>query len=211
MKGILITFEGGEGTGKSTQAKLLYKFLKKKNYKVILTKEPGGTKISEKIRKILLDKDTAEITKKTELLLYFASRAQHVEEIIKPYLEKKYIVISDRFSDSTFAYQGIGRRIDLKTVELINDFVTEKIKPNLTFLLDAPPEITLKRLKNKNRIDRESLKFHRKVRKGFLKLAKLNRDRIVVLNAEENISKIHEKIKRLTLNYLQEIDQQGSV
>jgi dTMP kinase len=212
MKGIFITFEGGEGSGKSTQAKLLYKFLKSQKYKVILTKEPGGTKISNKIRKILLDSNNKKITKKTEILLYFASRAQHIEELIKPYLKKNYIVISDRFSDSTLAYQGIARGINLKIVEFIDNFVTEKIKPDLTFLLDLPCEVALKRLKNKNRIDRESLEFHKKVREGFLKIARKNKKRIKILNAEEDILKIHKKIKEITLNYLQRqgIDQIGS-
>lgn len=203
MRGIFITFEGGEGCGKSTQAKLLYKFLKKEGYKVILTKEPGGTKISDEIRKILLNPKNEEMKPNTEILLYFASRAQHIEEVIKPYLKKNYIVLSDRFSDSTMAYQGMGRGINFKIIEIINNFATGGVKPDLTFVFDISPEVALKRLKNKNRIDKESLNFHKKVREGFLKIAKLDKKRIKVINAEKKISEIHQEIQKIILNYFQ--------
>jgi dTMP kinase len=196
-KGVFISLEGIEGTGKTNQSKLLYEYLRKIGYKVILTGEPGGTRIGLKIRDLLLSLENREMTPFSELLLYNASRAQHIKEVIIPALKKGFIVITDRFTDSTKAYQGYGRGIDLKFIDLLEKIVTEDVRPDLTLLLDLDVEIGLKRNRHINKTDRlelEDIKFHKRVRKGYLKIAAKEPERIKLIDATERIEEIHRKI-----------------
>lgn len=197
-KGIFITFEGGEGCGKSTQVRHLYKYLKSKGYNVVLTYEPGGGEISNKIRNILLSLRNKNLHYKTELLLYLASRAQHIEEKIKPALKDGKIVICDRFSDSTFAYQGGARKIPENIIKFIDDFATSKTKPDITILLDISPEEGLKRIENikYDRLENEEINFHRRVRKSYLQLAQKNVERIKIFDGREEVKVLHNKIVR---------------
>lgn len=192
-KGLFITVEGCEGCGKSTQSKLLKQYLQDKGFTVVLTREPGGNIVAEKIRDILLN-PSFKITSLCELFLYEASRIQHLSDVIKPNLQKGNIVICDRFTDSTIAYQGFGRKIDIKTIEKLNNVATEGIKPDLTLYLDIAPKTGIERAKIKNdftdgdRIERETLKFHNNVRKGFLTLAKMYPDRIKKIKNQDTIA-----------------------
>lgn len=201
MKGKFITFEGVEGCGKSTQAKLLVNFLKEHNFQTLFTREPGGPPISEKIRKILLSNSNKKMHKLTEVFLYMASRSQHTIEWIKPALQNGEIVISDRYYDSTYAYQGSARKISKEVIDYLNIVATTGLKPDITFILDLPVEVGLKRIKklpeNTEGIDRlesESLKFHQDVRSSFISLAKKEPDRVVLLDGTQEIEKIHQQI-----------------
>lgn len=202
MKGKFITFEGVEGTGKSTQSKLLCRYLKRKGYRVVYLREPGMTRIGEKIRKILLDPRN-HITPISETLLYMTARAQIVHEIIKPALRKGKIIICDRFLDSTIAYQGYGLGIDVKTVKYIGNFVTLGIKPDLTILLDLPVKEGLARCgRVKDRIEKRPFGYFLRVRKGYLKLALLEPKRIKIIGVDDNKSKTQEKIRKLVLDLI---------
>lgn len=196
MGGIFITFEGIEGCGKTTQAKLLYELLLKEGRPVLFTEEPGGTEIGLKIRALLLDKNHVNIHPLTELFLYNASRVQHVMEKIRPFLNKGYIVICDRFMDSTFAYQGYGRGIDMKIIKELDEVSRQGLRPDITFLLDIEPELGLKRHASKelDRLERESIEFHRTIRKGYLEIARKEPGRIAVIPAEGSIEEIHKLI-----------------
>jgi len=202
-KGFLITIEGCEGSGKSTQAKLLKQYLESKNLKVVLTREPGGSKTAEQIRNILLSPQST-ISSICELMLYEAARSQHFQEIIKPNLNKGYIVICDRFTDSTIAYQGYGRKLDIKMIEKLNSIATEQKKPDLTVYLDINPVLGIKKakitqgkdFKNGDRIERESLNFHSNVRKGFLELSKKYPNRIKKVKTSSVISKTQSLINK---------------
>ena len=196
-KGIFISFEGIEGSGKTKQSRLLYEYLRKSGYKVILTGEPGGTQIGLKIRDLLLSVENRKMTPVSELLLYNASRAQHIKEVILPALKKGFIVITDRFIDSTKAYQGYGRGIDLKLIEFLEKIVIEDIRPDLTLLLDLDVKIGLKRNRGINKTDRlelEDVKFHKRVREGYLKIAAKELERIKLIDATDSIEEIHLKI-----------------
>lgn len=196
MKGLFITFEGGEGCGKSTQAKLLTEFLQAQNEKAIFTREPGGPKISEKIREMLLSKENHEMENRTEVLLYSAARAQHTAQWILPNLEEGNIVISDRYYDSTTAYQGAARLLNSADINHLNRFATFDLQPDITFLIDVEVEVGLSRL-DKTKIDRleaESIEFHKRVRQGYLKLAKENPKRIIVIDGNLSVEKVNEKI-----------------
>jgi len=179
----LITIEGIEGSGKSTLAKGLYNKLREKGFPALLTWEPGGTEVGEKIREILLFSEN--LSPWTELLLFLASRKEHVEKKILPALREGKIVICDRFFDSTIAYQGFGRDLPLRILKRINKIVTDNLKPNLTFLLDISPEKGLKRIKKRDRIEKEDFEFHKKVREGYLKIAKRAKKRIFVIDGEK--------------------------
>lgn len=202
MEGIFITFEGIEGCGKSTQANLLYDFLTSKNIECVLTHEPGGTPISEKVRNILLDNKNEEMDSLTELFLYFASRAQHTVEKIKPALKSGKAVISDRYFDSTLAYQGEGRNIPNQKIAEINSFATGGLIPALTFLIDVPAEIGMSRLTTKDRIEKESLEFHNRVRGSFLTIARENKERIKIIDGMRPIEEIRKEIASIVLNYI---------
>lgn len=202
MKGKFITFEGSEGCGKSTQSKLLYQYLKQKRYRAIFLREPGGTKISERIRKILLDPHN-HITPICEMLLYMAARAQIINDIIKPALLKGEVVICDRFLDSTIVYQGFGLGMEINFIKSVGKFVTAGIKPDLTILLDLPTEKGLSRCgRVKDRIERRSLGYHQRVRRGYLKLAASEPKRIKIIKVEQGKSLTQEKIRKLVDNQL---------
>jgi dTMP kinase len=195
MKGKFITFEGSEGCGKSTQSKLLYAYLKRKGCKVLYLREPGGTAISEKIRKILLDPKN-HMSGQCEMLLYMAARAQLVNEVIKPALKDGKIVICDRFLDSTLAYQGYGLGVDLGLIRDIGSFACAKLKPDLTIFLDLPVKDGLKhRHLKKDRIEQRTLAYHARVRNGYLTLAKREPKRIKVVKVEESKSQTQAKIR----------------
>lgn len=196
-KGKFITFEGIEACGKTTQIKLLDKYLSQKGYKTVLTREPGGTKIGDLIRSILLDTKNKNMHPKTEWLLYAAGRAQHVEELIKPSLVKGWFVLSDRYIDSTIAYQGAARRLDTETLKQLNDIATGGLKPDITIVLDITAEEGLKRAHGRGALDRfeqEELDFHKRVRNGYLELAKLEPARIKVVDGSKNVDEIHKEI-----------------
>lgn len=191
---MFITFEGVEASGKSTQARLLYDHLLSKGYNAVLTREPGGTQLGKKIRELLLSHTDEIFPPVAELLLYEADRNIHLHNIIRPYLEKGYIVVSDRFFDSTTAYQHYGRGLDLGMVNLLNNLATEGLKPDITFLLDVDVETSFSRLEKPDRIEGQGFHFHQKVREGFLELARLFPDRIVLIDARQSVNEIHLQI-----------------
>lgn len=195
-RGLFITFEGIEGCGKSTQARMLKEFLINEGKSVFLTREPGGPKISEDIREMLLSVNNKEMLPQTEVLLYMASRSQHTGEWIIPELEKGKVVISDRYYDSTFAYQGAARKIDGKLIDTIRRYATFGLVPDITFLVNLSEEIGLSRIlaKDADRLEQESMAFHKRVRKGFLELAKKEPERFVVLDGNKSIDEIHQDI-----------------
>ena len=202
--GILITFEGGEGSGKSYQAKIFYKRLKEMAIPAILTHEPGGTPVGDKITRILKWGKSEYLSPLTELMLFNSSRAHLIDKIIKPNLYGGKIVICDRFTDSTVAYQGYGRGLDLSIVNMINNTASCGIKPKLTVLLDLPVENGLKR-KSKTKPDRfhmEDLEFHMKVRRGFLELVEREPDRWLVIDALQSRVKIANIIWQKASRYL---------
>lgn len=214
MKGILISFEGIDGSGKSTQSRRLYHWLKRKGYDAIHLEEPGGSNLGESVKKILLySKD--EIERFSELFLFFACRAQLVEETILPSLKKKKILIIDRFSDSTLAYQGYGRGIDKGLIVRLNRIVTKGITPDITILLDVETIRTaLKRTKSRkgqksslsaDRFENESLSFHQRVRKGYLKIALSNKRRVKIILVRANEDDTFQEIKKVVLPLLAEI------
>lgn len=204
MRGIFITFEGLDGTGKTTQINELASRLLKLGVAFTQTREPGGTPIAEKIRDIILDKENTEICFEAEALLYAASRAQHVSQVIKPALEKGEIVICDRFFDSTLAYQGYARELDLEDLFKINHFAMQNVKPDLTFLLDIPADETSERINSKelDRLDLEEMDFKKRVRAGFLKIADFEKERVKVINASIGIEEISHIIWDKTLQIL---------
>ena len=197
MKGKFITFEGSEGCGKSTQSKMLFNYFKNKKAKVIYLREPGGVKLGELIRNILLN-PKSKISAQAETLLYMASRAQVVAQIIKPALENNKIVICDRFLDSTIAYQGYGLGIDIKLIKSIGNFATGGIAPDLTIFLDLPVKKGLKhRASSKDRIEQRSISYHEKVRNGYLALARQEPQRIKIVKVLEDKLKTQNKIREL--------------
>lgn len=196
MKGKFITFEGSEGSGKSTQAKLLCDYLRRKKIPVISLREPGSTPISEKIRHILLDPKNKSMSVTCEMLLYMAARAQLVEQVIKPALKKGKFVVCDRFLDATLAYQGIGGKIDLEIIRAIGKIATGGIKPDLTFLLDIDPKEGLRRAgRVKDRMELKKLSFHQRVRRGYFKLVKKEPSRIKVIPVQHYRHKTQEIIR----------------
>lgn len=198
MKGKFITFEGTEGSGKSTHSKLLCNYLKESGYSVLRVREPGSTQIGEKVRKILLDPKN-KISKVSEMLLYMSCRTQLVEEKILPALKRGKIVICDRFLDATICYQGYGGGLDVQMIKKIGRLAIDGLKPDLTIFLDIKIEEGLKRSKRGDRIERRPLKFHRRVKRGYLKLAKSYPSRIKVIAAKDTIEQtqqlIREKVK----------------
>jgi len=203
MKGKFITFEGSEGCGKSTQSRMLYDYLKSQGKKVIYLREPGATKVSEKIRDILLDARNDAMLNECEMLLYMAARSQIVGEIIKPRLEKGFIVICDRFLDSTIAYQGYGLGMDVGFIKRVGKFATLNLKPNLTIFLDLPVSSGLvHRNGNKDRIEKRSLAYHLRVRKGYLSLAHQEAKRIKIVKVEKSKELTQAKIRELVSKYV---------
>ena len=204
MKGVFISFEGADGSGKSTQIKLLSDYCKEKGLDVLQTREPGGTQISEKIRNIILDPDNTEMGAATEALLYASSRAQLVEEVIKPALSEGKIVLCDRFMDSSIAYQGYARKLG-DGVRLINEFAIQSLQPNLTFFLDLDPKEGRERnvvVGKKDRMEKEELTFHQDVYKGYKKLAEIYKDRYVNIDASKSVEEVFQEIKKVFDNYI---------
>lgn len=194
MSSYFITFEGPEGSGKSTQAALLADALRSIGLLTRLTREPGGDPVSEQIRKILLDSPDDSITNRAELFLYLAARAQHVENIIRPNLKKGAIVICARYIDSTVAYQGWGGGLSVDMIRTLNNAATGGLIPDITFLMDIDAETGLKRQQDWNRMERKGLDYHVRVREGFLAEAKLYPERIKVLDAAQDIDFIHRQV-----------------
>ena len=200
MAEFFITFEGIDFCGKTTQAKKLANYLREKGYEAVLIREPGGERISEKIRKILLSEKNREITHTTELLLYLASRAQLTQRVILPSLREKKVVICDRYSDSTLAYQGYGRGLNKSMIEYLNQVASSGLSPDLTILLDVPVKISLKRKakemkKEGDRLEKEKIEFHQRVRDGYLKIAKKNKKRIKIIDGRKDQEKTWQKVK----------------
>jgi len=193
--GFFITFEGAEGSGKSTQIRFAVNYLKKEGCRVAFFREPGGTKVSEAIRKILLDKRLRDMRPETELLLYLAARAQLVREKIEPALRAGKIVVLDRYEDSTLAYQGYGGGIPVPTIRELSLFARGFRTPDLTFLLDVETKQGLKRSGRRDRVEKKSISFHRRVREGFLMLARHERSRFVVLSPHLSIAQARKKIE----------------
>ncbi len=182
--GLFITFEGGEGCGKSTQSRLLLKKLEQQNIPVVLTHEPGGTALGNELRKVLKRRRGSFISPQAELFLFAASRAQLVAEVIHPALEEGKVVICDRFTHSTMVYQGYGRGLDFTAIKMVNNMATGNLNPDLIILLDISPEQGLARKRSlKDRFELEDLSFHRRVREGYLKMAAAEPDRWLVIDA----------------------------
>ena len=205
-KGLFISFEGVDGCGKTTQVKLLRDKLLSDNNRVELVREPGGIKISEDIRKILLSPNNLSMNFQTEALLMIASRAQLTFDLIIPLLNKGNIVIADRFSDSTLAYQGGGRKLDVNMLKLINNFATKNLVPDLTFLIDISPDDAIKRanISSPDRIERAGIDFQNEVRKTYLNLAKEFTDRFIVLDGYKSVNSIHSFVWDKIINYLKD-------
>jgi dTMP kinase len=203
--GVFLTFEGIEGCGKSTQARSLAEALRGIGHNVLHTREPGGPVISERIRTLLLNPDHAEMTDRTELLLYMASRAQHTAQWIRPALERGDIVICDRYVDSSLAYQGGARGLGSAAVRMLARFATQNLTPDHTFLLDIPAEVGLQRIavKTPDRLESESLPFHRRVRAAFLRVAKREPARFSIIDSLQPIDRVGDEILTIAKRLLQ--------
>ncbi len=207
-RGLFITFEGTDGAGKTTQIQRLTADLRQTGYDVCLTREPGGTPISEQIRDMLLNPDHSEMAATTELLLYAASRAQHVSEVIKPALEAGKVVISSRFADAMVVYQGYGRGLDLERINHLNRIATDGVTPDVTFVLDLPVEIGLQRVQNSrgglDRLEREKIEFHRRLREGYQILAKQEPQRLKIIDSQVNSEQVYAQIQAIIQPLLQQ-------
>lgn len=206
MSGLFITMEGTDGAGKTTQIKLLEEYLTGKGFKVVCTREPGGTPISEKIREIIIDKNNIEMTDMTEALLYAAARAQHVNDVILPTLKEGGIVISDRFVDSSIVYQGFARSIGERLIKNINKYAVGDLEPDITFFLKLKPEDGLKRKREQAELDRleaEKFSFHQRVYDGYVRLSKRCKNRIQVVDALKSVEEIHNEIVKGIDNLLE--------
>ncbi len=197
-RGLFVTVEGTDGSGKTTQIKLMEAYLIEKGFEVVLIREPGGTRISEEIRSMILDPKNTEMGRITEMLLYASSRAQLVYQIIKPSIESGKIVICDRFVDSSYAYQGFGRGIDFKTIEAINKAAIDGVEPNITFFFDIDPETAIKRrieTTGADRIENEKIDFHIRVYDGYKELALLYSERIKSIDSKKSIEDIGKDVR----------------
>ncbi len=203
MTGFFITFEGGEGSGKTTQLKALLAYLHSRRLDAVQTRDPGGTTIGNQVRGLLLDGENVRMSSLAELLLYEASRAQLLHEVVRPALAAGRIVLCDRFTDSTVAYQGYGRGLDLDLVERLNAVATDGLRPDLTFLLDLDPAVGLARVggrltqtrQRRDRLEEEVLEFHERVRTGYRALASREPERMVVLDASEGMLDLEARIR----------------
>lgn len=206
MKGIFITFEGGEGSGKTTIIKRLTEELTQKGYSVVCTREPGGSKIAEGIRNIILDKENTEMDYMTEALLYAASRAQHLSEKVKPALKEGKVVLCDRYLDSSLAYQGYARGLGIDRVYDINLYATEGLLPNLTLFVDIAPSVGLERIKQnhreEDRLDKEKIDFHERVHSGYLEVARRFPERIKVVDGEQSVEEVYADVQKIIFDYL---------
>ena len=197
-KGLFITFEGTDGCGKTTQIELLKTYLENKGFEVILTREPGAKGLGTKLREILLNYD-GEVSSNCESFLFLADRAQHVDTLIKPAIATGKIVLCDRHTDSTVAYQGYGRGLDLEQIHMLNNIATSGLKPDITFVFDIDIETAQERVgKSKDRMESAGLEFFKRVRQGYLEIAKSEPQRVKVLDATQKIEKISEQV----INYI---------
>jgi dTMP kinase len=194
-RGLFVCFEGGEGAGKSTQSRLLRDWLVGRGETVLLTFEPGDTPVGKELRRIVLDPATGELSDRTEALLYAADKAEHVDHVVLPALARGEVVITDRYVDSTLAYQGAGRTLAVQEVEAVARWATGDLRPHLTVVLDLAPEAGLGRFEERDRIEGQSLEFHQRVRQGFLDLAAADPDHYVVLDARAPIEEIAATIR----------------
>lgn len=188
--GVFVCFEGGEGAGKSTQSGLLRSWLEERGHTVLLTFEPGDTPVGQALRRIVLSPETGELSHRTEALLYAADKAEHVDTVVLPALARGEVVITDRYVDSSLAYQGAGRDLLLADVERVNRWATGDLRPHLTVVLDLAPEAGLGRFTERDRIEGESVEFHQRVRQGFLDLAAADPEHYVVLDARAPVEEI---------------------
>lgn len=219
---MFITFEGPEGSGKTTQARLLYEYLREEEYPVVLTREPGGTRVSDKVRQVLLDPENTDILPRTEILLFSASRAQLSEEFIRPHLDQGHIVICDRYADSTMAYQGYGLGLDLEALRTITAFATGDLTPDFTLYLDIPVELGLKRrlgiandtglascgtqlplFTKWDRLDMKELEYHRRVQRGYEQLMKAEPDRWHRVDANRSVQQVQDDIRHKVVSVLE--------
>lgn len=197
-KGLFITFEGADGCGKTTQMNLLAEYLKKQGREVVLTREPGGKGLGEKIREILLNYD-GEVSDRCESFLFLADRAQNIDTIVNPAVDAGKIVLCDRHTDSSVAYQGYGRGLDIERINMLNNLATNGKKPDITFVFDIDTETSMKRVgKEKDRMESAGFEFYTKVRNGYLEIAKKEPERIKVIDASKSIEEIHQEV----LSYL---------
>ena len=208
QNGLLITFEGGEGSGKSTQSQILYDTLIEKGFEVTKTREPGGTKFAEIIREILVQGDSNKIDNISELFLFAAARTDHVQKVIKKSLNDNKIIICDRFIDSTLAYQGYAGNLDLDIVKEVNKISIGEIYPDITFIFDIDPTQGIERALEENnketRFEEKDIMYHKKIRDGYLSIARDNAQRCVVINGADDIEQISKKILELTLDKINE-------
>ena len=205
---LFITLEGPEGSGKTTQLRLLESWLREQGHDTLATREPGGTKISEAVRAILLDPENSEMRSEAEILLYSASRAQIVGEVIRPHLERGTMVLCDRYADSTLAYQGYGRQLDLDTLRTITAFATGGLVPDITIYLDIAIEVGLHRKTDDewNRLENQELAFHERVRAGYLQMAQDEPDRWVVIDGSQPLLDIQMDIRACLAELLPPLD-----
>ncbi len=211
--GLFITFEGVDGAGKSTQIALTARWLRERGYRVVVSREPGGTPLGEAVRNILLDCRWKDMHVLTELFLYAAARAQHVQRVILPALSRGEVVLCERYADSTVAYQAFAGGLDLYTVMRINDIATGCLEPHLTILLDLDPEVGLVRKQHASRLDRierQSEEYRRKVREGYLWLANMAGKRVVVVDAHQDTSAVHRVVRSAVSCLLEEGKKSGS-
>ncbi|MBF0266159.1 MAG: dTMP kinase [Gammaproteobacteria bacterium] len=204
-QGKFITIEGSEGAGKTTQINNIKDFLDKQDIEVITTREPGGTLISEKIREILLDNNNTELCTDAEMLLVFAARSQHLHELILPAIEQGKWVISDRFTDSSFAYQGYARGLSLERIKVLKQWVQGDYNPDLTLLFDLPVEVGMARAKKRgpsDRFEQEKLDFFERVRQGFLSMSYLESDRYEVIDAQQTELQVSEQVLKIIKRFL---------
>ena len=207
---MFISFEGPDGSGKTTQLAPLAEFLTQLGYQVLITREPGGTAIGDQIRQVLADLQNTGMHPRSETLLFLAARAQLVEQVIKPHLAQGYILLCDRYADSTMAYQGYGHQNDLDQIRSLIDFATGGLKPDLTLLLDVGAEAGLKRKAEGsewNRLDAYSLEFHQRVRQGYAELAQAEPGRWVVIDADQPPDTVQEEIRQIVRSRLSETDK----
>lgn len=193
--GVFVCFEGGEGSGKTTQSRRLGEWLEGEGYDVVLTFEPGDTAVGRLLREIVLSPETGELSPRTEALLYAADKAEHVDTVVVPALDRGAVVITDRYVDSMLAYQGAGRALDPGEVEEVARWATHDLRPHLTVVLDLEPEHGLGRFEERDRIEGESLEFHLRVREGFLRMAKADPDHYLVLDARGDLDEVSARVR----------------
>ena len=193
--GVFVCFEGGEGSGKSTQSRLVRDWLEEQGCSVLLTFEPGDTAVGRELRRIVLDPATGALSDRTEVLLYAADKAEHVDTVVRPALDRGQVVVTDRYVDSTLAYQGAGRALDVAEVEAVARWATGDLRPHLTVVLDLEPQAGLDRFTGRDRIEGQSPEFHQRVRQGFLDLADADPDRYLVVPATDRPEDVHALVR----------------